>query len=351
MKRLTPAQSVRILRIAHRRWLIRLRRRRRRHIKPVAYQDYRIEPPSLLSFSNNFGATMAFFEEFRDAMLATDRMRRVFVDLAPIQTISVPAAIMLAAEFHRWSIIRGVSLKPRNASSWAPRVRGLLADLGVFKLLGIRGLKREYGPETLTLSRLRSGERLDGKAINGLQSDFARVVQGFTNRPGVYDGLTEAAENAIAHAYPADFEPKHPFAGHRWWGVSCLDMTDMRLRLFIFDHGAGIPYTVPRVSWFEEIRNLISQLGLISDDAQMLRAAFQVGRTRTGQANRGLGLQRMADVVRGINSAYLRVLSGQGEMVYRHDDRIETNLLATGVGGTLIEWNMPADLFLEVSEG
>jgi hypothetical protein len=197
---------------------------------------------------------------------------------------------------------------------------------------------------------LRSGERLDGRAIDELQRRFSQSLAGFTARPEVYAGLSEAAENAIAHAYPDDFKPRHPYAGHRWWGASCLDLKEGRLRCFIFDHGAGIPYTVPAVTWFEEIRSFIANLGLVSNDAHMLRAAFEVSRTRTGQANRGLGLQRMAEVVRGWDSAYLRVISGQGEMIYRYDDRIEARELGAHIGGTLIEWNMPSDVFLSSEE-
>ena len=41
----------------------------------------------------------------------------------------------------------------------------------------------------------------------------------------------------------------------------------------------------------------------------------------------------------------MRVLSGRGEVVYHFDDRIETHDHALSIGGTLIEFSMPADVF------
>jgi hypothetical protein len=229
----------------------------------------------------------------------------------------------------------------------------LLSDLGVFELLGSRQVQWTHDTiDNLTLTPLKSGERFDGEKINELQRHFADTLAGFTTRPELFEGLMEAAENAISHAYPADYVPAHPYAGHRWWGASSFDLANSRLRFFIFDQGAGIPYTVPKGPMWEHILAYVAQWsgGLISDDAHMLRSAFEVGRTSTGMTHRGLGLKRMADVVRGSGSGYLRIISGRAEVIYHHDDRIESNGLPAHIGGTLIEWSMPSDIFTEPTE-
>src|SRR5690606_12012071 len=102
---------------------------------------------------------------------------------------------------------------------------------------------------------------------------------GFMKNPGLFEGLMEAAENAISHAYPVEYEPEHPFAGHRWWGASCFNLSENRLRFFIFDQGAGIPFTLPKGPFWERILAFVAESsgGLISDDAHMLKAAFEVG--------------------------------------------------------------------------
>lgn len=257
---------------------------------------------------------------------------------------------MLAAEFHRWSLVRRSKLQPRNSSRWDASVRNLLSDLGVFDLLGSQPVHWGDAPlENVTLTPLESGLKFDGEKLDELQTHFAETLNGFTKNPSLFEGLMEAAENAISHAYPPDFEPEHPFAGHRWWGASCFDLNENRLRFFIFDQGAGIPFTLPKGPLWESILAFVAERsgGLISDDAHMLRAAFEVGRTSTGLEHRGLGLRRMADVARGSGSGYLRIISGRAEIVHSHDDRIVNRGLPSQIGGTLIEWNLPSDIFTD----
>lgn len=293
-------------------------------------------------------------DRFRsEALHENGKNKRIYVDLVPVKELSVPVAIVLSAEFHRWSLIRKTRLRPRNSHLWSPEVRSLLDDLGVFDLLQIGAVRgRDTWTDTVTLTQLESGESFDGEKINELQVHFAQSLAGFTSRPQVFEGLMEAAENAIAHAYPSEYEPDHPFAGHRWWGASCLDMAAGRLRFFIFDQGAGIPFTLPKGPLWERILSAVSAGtgGLISDDAHMLKAAFEVGRTSTGLEHRGLGLKRMADVVRGSETGYLRIISGRAEITHHHNDRIVTNGLPSHIGGTLIEWSLPSDVFTDSIE-
>lgn len=351
MKRLSVKLQNSLRRAALRRRQREVARKGRKYVRAV---QVRVAPPTVLSFSRNFRETIAFLDQLRHETLHEDgRRKSVYVDLVPVRELSVPVAIVLAAEFHRWSLIKRTRLQPRNSSQWAPEVRGLLTDLGVFELLQTRRVAADGDwTDNFTLTPLESGESFDGEKINELQSHFAETLAGFTTRPKVFEGLMEAAENAISHAYPVEYDPPHPYAGHRWWGASCFNLAEGRLRFFIFDQGAGIPFTLPKGPLWEHIISFVADHtgGLISDDAHMLKAAFEIGRTSTGLINRGLGLRRMADVVRGSGSGYLRIISGRAEIVHHHDDRIETNGLPSHIGGTLIEWSMPSDIFTESPE-
>lgn len=349
MKKRTAEEYARSRRLALRRWNRALLRRGKVMVRSI---EVRVAPPSVLSFAKNFAETTDFLDRLRSETLSDANARkRVYVDLVPVRKLSVPVAIVLAAEFHRWSLIKKMRLRPRNSSMWSPEVRGLLDDLGVFELLQTRSVKASGDwIDNLTLTPLESGESFDGEKVNELQNHFAQSLAGFTSRPDMFEGLMEAAENAISHAYPKDYSPPYPFAGHRWWGASCLDLRQKRLRFFIYDQGAGIPFTLPKGQLWERIRAFLSERGVLSDDAHTLRAAFEVGRTSTGQSNRGLGLKRMADVVRNSGSGYLRIISGRAEIIHYHDDRIETNGLTTHIGGTLIEWSMPSDIFTDTLE-
>lgn len=315
--------------------------------------ELKLSAPETLSFREAFEETVAFLDHLRDVTLARGRRRyRIYVDLTPIQHLSVPCAIVLAAEFHRWSLIQNFRMTVRDAHKWHPGVRNLLSDLGVFRLLRIPPVSSQIDFENITLTPLSSGVRTDGKKLDGLQAQFENVLENFTKNPQMYAGLMEAVENAISHAYPPDYEPRHRFAGHRWWAASSIDTTKGALRFFVFDQGAGIPHTLPSSTLWESLRTRIAQLtqGIVSNDSQMLKAALEVGRTRTEKEYRGLGLRRMADVVANAPSAYMRILSGKGEMVYNGDGTIETHDHGRHIGGTLIEWSMSADAFTSDQE-
>ncbi len=335
-----------LARIGEKRWKLCLRRKGRTRLPPSP--EIRVSAPQVLSFQQAYGPTVAFLDAFRDAVLTRrSSLQRLYIDLKPIKMLSVPVAIVLAAEFHRWKLMKNIRLRVRESHLWAPTVRNLLSDLGVFQLLGIKPVTDEIGEDNFTLAPLMSGQKTDGEKIAMLQERFRSVLDGFTNNPEMFAGLMEAAENAIAHAYPPNYVPRHAFAGHRWWAAGCLDMKRAALRFFVFDQGAGIPHTLPTATFYEHVRaRIASAFGeMFPNDSIMLKAALEVGRTRTGDDHRGLGLQRMSDVVTGSTDGYLRILSGRGEIVYHADETIEARDHDRSIGGTLIEWNVSADVF------
>lgn len=347
MKKHTHAQLQKLDDLRRSRARKALRRRARKLAPKRKRLPFRISAPSILSFKDNFEETVGFLNEFRAHTVGDKARRTVYVDLVPVKEVSVPVAIVLAAEFHRWSIVRRIRLRVRDHDRWASGVRSLFSELGVFELLRIKGVSDELNDKHVTLTKLESGLSFDGRKIAQLQARFRDVLEGFVDRPMVYDGLTEAAENAISHGYPPDFQPELLSAGKRWWGASCLDLEDMRLRFFIFDQGAGIPFTLPSVGWYEQVREVLSNWGIGQNDTVLLRAALEVARTRTGQSNRGLGLGRMVEVIENSETGHLRIISGRGEIVVHAGGRIVERALSADIGGTLIEWNLPTGTFME----
>jgi hypothetical protein len=349
MKKISATRKWRLLAVGLTRWRNHVARKKKTYQgRPWSREEIKIIAPEVLSFKENFSETIAFLDKFRDVALnGGDASYNIYVDLKPIKTLSVPVAIVLAADFDRWRLITNYRLRIRESKMWDPTVRNLLSDLGVFELLGLRPVSVDLNDDNFTLTQLMSGERTDGYKIDSLQEQFSDVLKGFTKNPEMFAGLMEAAENAIAHGYPENYKPRHPFAGHRWWAASCLDPAAMTLRFFVYDQGAGIPFTLPTANMYEQIRASLAQIfgDLIPNDSVMLRAALEVGRTRTGLDHRGLGLKRMSDVVTGADKGYLRILSGKGEIVYYANESIETRDHDHHIGGTLIEWSMSADAF------
>lgn len=351
MRRISADRKKRLIRLALRRWARSLGRRGKFSRSEVTT----IVPPSVLSFKEDFVGTMKFLNDLREATQAAGVGRnRVDVDMTVVKRITVPVSVVLAAEFHRWSLRYRKRIRPINQSLWNPQVKAILTDLGVFELLGVappKGVNFDAG-DNFTITPLLSGQRHDGARINRLQAQFGSVVEGFVSRKDVFEGLQEAVDNTISHAYDPSYKPKFAYAGHRWWAASCVDLGKERLRFFIFDQGAGIPFTLPRSSLYEGIRSWLAEKApsLAPDDAYLLEAAFEVGRTRTGLTHRGLGLRKMTDVVRGFPTAYLRILSGRAELNHDDSGKIVKRSLPHHIGGTLIEWNMPVRLFTSDDE-
>lgn len=361
MKKLVGLRRIKSVNIARKRNSYQIFRK---YHKGNFHEVTTLIPPSILSFSKNPKETLEFLEKFRSyvlkrSILSNRRGRsyvhgpRFVVDFTAIREISIPFSVVIAAEFQRAQILRNSRLSLQKIRHWQPRVRQIFSELGIFDLLKIKKSEKiihkfDNDPiDNISTTKLVSGLRADGKQIDELQSNFQNDMKFFTKRPTLFDGLSEAVENAMAHAYPNDFKSSHPFAGHRWWGVSCLDLTTNTLRFFVFDQGAGIPFTLPKQGFKEELRALIGEFtpGFGVSDSKMLRAALEIGRTRTGASNRGLGLHRMSEVVTESPKSYLRILSGHGDIVYAAGEVQSERNYSLPLGGTLIEWSIPVDIF------
>lgn len=317
-----------------------------------------VKAPSVLSFSENAAETLRFLAELREAALDQKKVKhrgkwswsRLRADLSTIQTISLPAAIVLSAEFQRWSLLRGVQLQPWRLKHWTPRVKHLLAALGTFQLLNIRARKAgaELSADALAIFPLQSGVRSEQEKVAQLQDDLHSLGVVFEQKTYIFDGLSEAVFNAIDHAYPPeqDASVKKVTVGHRWWATSCYDPNTENLRFFVYDQGVGIPKTLQeKKEWTSAIKRLTAMIkGDAASDAEMIKAAFEIGRTRTKLQQRGKGLDQMASVVRLANGGYMRVLSGRGDVQTDGHGKYDTRMLPSEALGTLIEWGIPLEL-------
>lgn len=357
MKKEGQREKARRIRLAIRRSEISLERRCVNCSK--AKKNERIlRAPKILSFSKNSQKTLAFLRDLKTHATKQPKVKRrgkfvkkpMFVDLASVKSISVPAAVVLAAELHRWALLGGTGrLQGRNIKKWEPRVRTLLRTLGAFDLLGIKPpkiVKEDYKAEVV-LMPLESGEKSDGAAVEKLQhwiTDFSSVFQ---PRKYVFEGLTEAILNTIDHAYQSENQkPEFPYAGHRWWATSCFDPVNQSFRFFVYDQGIGIPATIfEKPSWREPVKLMMDKLGLANSDAAIIESAFEIGRTRTKLSQRGKGLQQMRDSIVKAGLGHIRVLSGRGDVTLDSANVIAKTTHSSHVGGTLIEWSLPVDVF------
>ena len=117
--------------------------------------------------------------------------------------------------------------------------------------------------------------------------------------------------------------------------------------LSICDLGVGIKHTLPiqnkeKITWLNRI---ISKFGAnATKDSSHIKAAIELGATRTKKDNRGNGLAEMIQVVKESNNGALRIYSDAGFFSYsKKYDKEYLIDFGDSIMGTLIQWSFEAD--------
>jgi hypothetical protein len=336
---------------AEKRWQMKLVRASKKD-KGYSHDVIRIVAPEILSFHGNSRATLRFFEDFKEAVFTAATVLKkgkavpkpVSLELSTIRSISLPSAVILAAELHRWALSQKTSLKLHNHNKWDKRVRGLMRSLGVFDLVGIKNDNEAFDPQKeVILLQLQSDTKRDGAVVDKLQRWMRSMELGFSERKYVFGALDEAIINGFEHAYiDTGSKPRFPYVGHRWWATSCYDPTNHSLRFFVYDQGRGIPATLPSQSGFwSAISSWIDKIPGTRNEADLIEAAFTVGKTRTHVDERGKGLSKMREAIELAGDGYLRILSGRGDITLGPHATLKKIDHISHIGGTLVEWSIP----------
>ena len=357
MKYLSPRTKARRAALANRRWRKAIDRKYRIGINRVSERDYYetknqiIKAPRIFSFSRNYKETVEFLKEMKDATLLRpySPRRSTSIDLVPIESMSIAAAFVLAAEVQRWSEVVGKGLKPRDLAKWSPDVRRVLNGLGFFDLLGINRPSEDVtlDESTVAIFPIRSGKGMDPKAIADALEVIAATVDVFVQKPRVYEAMAEAVSNAISHAYPSNSDLKdqkrYPNPVSKWWLATCLDHENEKIIVFVYDQGVGIPTTLPKSKVWSGVRRELQKLftGSTYTNAELIRAAVETRKTSTEQSNRGRGLPELIRVADEAGGGGVRIFSGSGAIEYIPEQGIGMMDHTSHIGGTLLEWTVP----------
>lgn len=361
MKKLTHKQQLRLYLASRKRWRNRLKRRGK---KNIPQSKMVLKAPVEMSFSRNYNATVKFFEEFKKAQLEKRNRRRdtngrrpriaLRLDLSTIKTISIPAAVVLAAEIDRWRRVDGIALKPYRYQKWSPRLQRVMCCLGVFDLLGFRhgNSEGDIFENNITLVKLKSDDKAEGADVKELLQSLKEMTERFSSKPFLYDAISEAIQNSTEHAYPNDIKLEYPVGGKRWWATVSFDMDTENLRFFVYDQGVGIAKTLPTQGFWENFRAFAKTYsgGMLDSDIALMKAAMEYGRSGTNDSERGKGLAKMSDAIDKAGEGEIRIISGKGE-IRRNIDGVTTRALNTHLGGTLVEWAIPLKVFETLREG
>ncbi|HBC16057.1 MAG TPA: hypothetical protein DC026_10230 [Erythrobacter sp.] len=304
------------------------------------------DAPKRFNIFENYERTLAFILDVRTLFMRTQRKRGrrpYYANFSTIEELDPASGLILAAEIDRWR--RTTSRTPVSFDHlWKKDVRDFFFQAGLFDLLHIdpaathvsEGDEGDF--ETI---QYRSGIITSGEEANSFREELEAKIGGDIGpRVDVYNALSEAMSNVVWHAYQRTLGAWPKAVINRWWLGGTWSKSDNMVTVQMYDHGVGIPRTLPKSEHWSEVLPLIGRIDSERSDAGMIEAAMQYGRTRTGKAGRGKGLAQMADWIESADNGSLRILSGNGSLTFLPGRQLIKERLATEFCGTLVEWKV-----------
>lgn len=291
--------------------------------------------PKVFNLSQNAQEVLDFLRLMRQLARVDTRL---FIDFTKIETLSPMCALLLTSEIDRWRQFGRKRLRVIDRDKWSPTIKFLLSQMGFNELINPSDtfyLQTDLSP--IRYLRLKSGTYGDAEVAEHLAENICRMAGDIQNGHLLHEGLTEAMINSKKWAY----KDSVPDSQRRWWLTGSFNTETQDVIIMIYDHGVGIPQTVP-VNGLQEIyKDFLESLGIKEiDDAYWLKAAMTVGRTASGLPNRGKGLRDIQEFILASKRGTLRVLSGKGEYTINQSGYEETKLHHTPLNGTLIAWQV-----------
>lgn len=196
--------------------------------------------------------------------------------------------------------------------------------------------------------KMRSGKTADAGEIAMLISGLKELYPGegesvHGGMTHLYGAMIEAVGNVCGHAYP---RPSAAAVG-RWWMTGAVDAANRRTTAVIFDQGVSIPVSLPNWSRYAGFaKRFVAALRFVPDsgdpqnDGDAIAVAVEEAVSSTGAPHRGQGLAQMKNFVDLCRGGYLRIMSRNGEVVFRPGCKPTVSTHIVSIGGTLIEWNV-----------
>lgn len=304
-----------------------------------------IAAPTDIDLARNQEETCNFIQTVRKSVRNGVRLRVLFDEC---NSIKLSALVLLLAQIHKLRLEFGADhitgTYPKSA-----RVEQLLSDSGFYKLLEVKSRKNAAISSKLTrFIRFKSDQKPNSAEIPSLRDELLGDDLQMPREIArlIFRALSEAMTNVNHHAYKTKSISVSSLGG-RWWMVANVSARTRLFTLAFYDAGVGIPKTLPRKYPMEKIRGILSLLpGIEPDDGQMIRAAMELGRTRTDSSNRGKGLMDLAKLIDQAGAGSMKIYSRNGS--YTHTPNGQQHANHGGfVEGTLIEWQLPIGTALE----
>lgn len=321
--------------------------------------------PAILCFEENYEETAEALVRIRASLVEGEANHRAgrkfsilpqYADFTTIKRCSPSAALVLAAEFDKSKAVREWNIPLIDLHRWDRRLKAMLDEIGFFKLLEIHRPTRSARTTSVATLQFQSGRQVGREEVAGL-TDTMKAMLALAHPQFGWDeefestlmqllsAIQEATENSCDHAYK---DSDVPAVNQRWWATGAIDVSTRHLNLIAYDAGHSIPATLPtwdkypfvasRLARFERL--IRTALGEDQQDAIKMRLAMDAPRSSTDHAHRGHGFALFRQVVQQGKDAQLRIVSRNGEFLYRNGARPRTRALKTPLSGTLVEWDL-----------
>lgn len=297
--------------------------------------------PESLDLVKNFEETAEVIRAIRQITLK--EKRPVLLDFTNVKILHPSALLLLLAEIHRCRLIHGSS-RLDGTYPKVLKIERMLDATGFFKLLGVTS-RIKNKPTRYPMEYV--GFHSDIREVKGTVRHFRESLLGTTikmsphARRRLYRAVSEAMLNVGHHAYPKGSYRTNPEQG-RWWLTGHVNRRAGELTVMFCDLGVGIAATLPKIYPIELIRAALAMIpGIRPNDAEMIQAGMEIGRTSTGEDGRGRGLNDLRKFVEDVGSGELHIFSRKGHFSYSPENGERTSNYRIGMGGTLITWTVP----------
>jgi len=218
----------------------------------------------------------------------------------------------------------------------------LLTEMGFFQLIDVTDpVAEKQASGDIEHIKFFTSSHVDAPLAKQLRLALTRGINAIRveAQHRMYEGLKEAMNNAIQHAYLKVAPWRYPVMRDRWWMAGAIDRKRNELMMMFFDQGVGIPSTLPR-RHNAAYKAAKAILGIDDTPSSRIKIATRLGESTTRLSFRGKGLNDVRQFVTLCREGELRILSGRGEYVYNADGTEQLIDRSRSIGGTLIQWRV-----------
>lgn len=364
MKRLSLKQKVRNMRIQEIRMIQRIKKNKKNK-KNCRTGEEQLRtiitlpmPPFITIFLNkNRTKLLKVTNKLRDYYFRKNICMKL--DFSETKKMFTEGTLYLLAELETLKITNP-DIKFSLIPSKEVIVNQVLKQTGILELLGVSlNFEDMEFDETVKYWKYSSGHKVEMDSAEDMLDDFDDLLSE-SSSTSIFNSITEAVTNCHHHAYLEKRFINDPMKAKKWWIFS--QEKDNKLSICVCDLGIGIPKSLLRNSenvaedWFSSLKNFLkSHKEKYDRDSASIKAAIEIGNTRTNLVNRGKGLNQIINQISTLcdHKASIAILSNKGSYIINRgmiEDRPLTGIVdgfslpyKQSIDGTVILWEIPID--------